>query len=235
MHACADILLKPVLNFLIVLQGQALVVGVSASAFALLLDWVTDGTFCLLHALILPAAALVTASVASAALGLLMISVIVGSRCLGINPDNIATPIAASLGDLVTLSILAYTSKAIYSISQFNSEWHCTTTVGQWLCPCPCPLHPSFLPPSPPLPLPPDPSAPPSRPLCPALPTPLTCSPSGSHCLPHRVLPRFAPTLVLCGLLEQDHQGGGLLRAAACLHCHGYQQVCLLVGGCGWA
>ena len=109
-------------NLLAVLQGQALVVGASASAFALLLDWATGGTFCLLHALILPAAALVTASVASAALGLLMISVIVGSRCLGINPDNIATPIAASLGDIVTLSILAYTSKAIFSISQFNSE-----------------------------------------------------------------------------------------------------------------
>ena len=28
----------------------------------------------------------------------------------GVNPDNVATPIAASLGDLVTLAILAFTS-----------------------------------------------------------------------------------------------------------------------------
>ena len=97
-------------------------VGASASALALLLDWVADGTFCLIHALILPAAALVTASTASAALGLLMISVIVSSHWLGINPDNIATPIAASLGDLVTLSILAFTSRAVYSIAEFNGE-----------------------------------------------------------------------------------------------------------------
>ncbi|GCC46496.1 hypothetical protein chiPu_0030498, partial [Chiloscyllium punctatum] len=36
-----------------------------------------------------------------------MIVVILGSRKVGINPDNVATPIAASLGDLITLSLLA--------------------------------------------------------------------------------------------------------------------------------
>jgi len=36
-----------------------------------------------------------------------MILVIVCSRKLGINPDNVATPIAASLGDLITLSLLS--------------------------------------------------------------------------------------------------------------------------------
>ena len=37
-----------------------------------------------------------------------------------INPDNVATPIAASLGDLVTLAILAYTSSTIYSLNDVN-------------------------------------------------------------------------------------------------------------------
>lgn len=36
-----------------------------------------------------------------------MIGVVMLSRKLHINPDNIATPIAASLGDLVTISLLA--------------------------------------------------------------------------------------------------------------------------------
>ena len=36
---------------------------------------------------------------------------------MNVNPDNVATPIAASLGDLVTLAILAYTSSAIYDLS----------------------------------------------------------------------------------------------------------------------
>ncbi|KRY37028.1 Solute carrier family 41 member 2 [Trichinella spiralis] len=41
-------------------------------------------------------------------ISLVMISVILLCRYFGINPDNVATPIAASLGDLVTLTMLAY-------------------------------------------------------------------------------------------------------------------------------
>lgn len=42
--------------------------------------------------------------------GMLMVCIVIGARKLGLNPDNIATPIAASLGDLITLSILALVS-----------------------------------------------------------------------------------------------------------------------------
>ena len=34
-----------------------------------------------------------------------MILVIMSSKRLGINPDNVATPIAAALGDLITLTL----------------------------------------------------------------------------------------------------------------------------------
>lgn len=43
-----------------------------------------------------------------------MIGVIIASRRVGINPDNVATPIAASLGDLITLSLLAGISTGLY-------------------------------------------------------------------------------------------------------------------------
>lgn len=43
-----------------------------------------------------------------------MIGVIIASRKVGINPDNVATPIAASLGDLITLSLLAGISTGLY-------------------------------------------------------------------------------------------------------------------------
>lgn len=43
-----------------------------------------------------------------------MICIVVGARRFGVNPDNIATPIAASLGDLITLSILALISSFLY-------------------------------------------------------------------------------------------------------------------------
>lgn len=46
--------------------------------------------------------------------GLVMVAVIIGSRKVGINPDNVATPIAASLGDLITLSLLAGVSSFFF-------------------------------------------------------------------------------------------------------------------------
>ena len=58
-----------------------------------------------------------TASFASMILGGLMMGVILVSKKMNINPDNIATPIAASLGDLVTLTILAFLCTFLYQIS----------------------------------------------------------------------------------------------------------------------
>ena len=45
------------------------------------------------------------------------------SKAMNINPDNVATPIAASLGDLVTLAILAYTSSTIHDLSSVDETW----------------------------------------------------------------------------------------------------------------
>ena len=43
-----------------------------------------------------------------------MVAVIVLSKKLNINPDNIATPIAASLGDVTTLGLLAWLGSILY-------------------------------------------------------------------------------------------------------------------------
>lgn len=43
-----------------------------------------------------------------------MVLVIILSRKCHVNPDNVATPIAASLGDLVTLSLLSAISNVLY-------------------------------------------------------------------------------------------------------------------------
>lgn len=48
------------------------------------------------------------------AAGIIMVGVIVGSKKTGVNPDNVATPIAASFGDLITLAILAWISQGLY-------------------------------------------------------------------------------------------------------------------------
>ena len=47
--------------------------------------------------------------------GIVMVGVIIGSKRMGINPDNVATPLAASGGDLITLALLACFSQWFYS------------------------------------------------------------------------------------------------------------------------
>jgi len=57
-------------------------------------------------------ASMIAASASSAVVGAFMCSLVVMSRFLKINPDNLATPLAASLGDLLALTILAIVARA---------------------------------------------------------------------------------------------------------------------------
>lgn len=96
------------------IQCQAMVVGMLASLAAVILGWIPEAQFDIHHALLLCASSLVTASIASFLLGLVMVAVILFSRRLNINPDNVATPIAASLGDLTTLALLSSISSFLH-------------------------------------------------------------------------------------------------------------------------
>lgn len=99
---------------LALIQCQAAVVGLLASVAAVILGWIPEAQFDIHHALLLCASALLTASVASFLLSLLMVAVILLSKEINIDPDNIATPIAASLGDLTTLIILSGIASLLY-------------------------------------------------------------------------------------------------------------------------
>lgn len=105
------------------IQCQAVVVAFLAALAAVIMGWVPEGEFDLHHAMLLCASSVLTASVASFVLGCVMIAVIIASRKTNINPDNVATPIAASLGDLTTLALLSWISSLLYK----------TITVNMWL------------------------------------------------------------------------------------------------------
>lgn len=100
---------------LALIQCQAMVVGLLASLAAVALGWIPEAHFDIHHGLLLCASALVTASVASFLLSLVMVAVILLSRRMNINPDNVATPIAASLGDLTTLALLSWITSLLYN------------------------------------------------------------------------------------------------------------------------
>ncbi|KAL4622373.1 solute carrier family 41 member 1 [Arapaima gigas] len=106
---------KMVMGNLALIQVQATVVGFLASIAAVIFGWIPEGHFKLGHAVLLCASSVSTAFIASLLLGLIMIGVIIASRKVGINPDNVATPIAASLGDLITLALLAGISTGLYT------------------------------------------------------------------------------------------------------------------------
>ncbi|KAM3859268.1 solute carrier family 41 member 2 [Diretmus argenteus] len=96
-------------------QVQATVVGFLAAVAAVILGWIPEGKFQMSHAVLLCSSSVATAFIASLLQGIIMVGVIVGSKKTGINPDNVATPIAASFGDLITLAILAWISQGLYN------------------------------------------------------------------------------------------------------------------------
>ncbi|XP_012227281.1 solute carrier family 41 member 1-like [Linepithema humile] len=114
---------------LALIQCQAMVVGLLASLAAVILGWVPEAHFDIHHGLLLCASALVTASVASFLLGLVMVAVILLSRQMNINPDNVATPIAASLGDLTTLALLSWIASLLYNAIGY-APWIAPTLIA---------------------------------------------------------------------------------------------------------
>uniref|UniRef100_A0A3Q3EEL3 Solute carrier family 41 member n=1 Tax=Labrus bergylta TaxID=56723 RepID=A0A3Q3EEL3_9LABR len=96
-------------------QLQATVLGLLASLMATLLGWMAEGKMSLNHVMLLCSTSVSTAFMASLLQGIIMVGVIIGSKRIGINPDNVATPMAASFGDLITLALLACFSQWFFS------------------------------------------------------------------------------------------------------------------------
>ncbi|KAI9245468.1 hypothetical protein EDC94DRAFT_628300 [Helicostylum pulchrum] len=94
---------------LALIQVQALVAGSIAGMFSVFLGAVLhpDSTTTVGESVLVIASSMVSATVSSLVLGVFMCILIILSRILKIDPDNIACPMASSLGDVVTLGILA--------------------------------------------------------------------------------------------------------------------------------
>ncbi|XP_068939944.1 solute carrier family 41 member 3 isoform X1 [Petaurus breviceps papuanus] len=111
---------KMISSNLALIQIQATVVGLLAAVVALVLEAISGQEIDMSHIGVLCASSVITAFMAALFLGILMICVVLGARKLGINPDNIATPIAAMLGDFVSLCILAGTSSILHKYTDHH-------------------------------------------------------------------------------------------------------------------
>ena len=121
-----------VISNVALIQVQAIVVTFLASAFAMILAWVPKGQVDWGHAALLCASSLTTASLASLLLSGIMIIVVLLSRRFNVNPDNIATPIAASLGDLTTLIILS-SFGSLFLHAHLSDSWMNVMVIGVFL------------------------------------------------------------------------------------------------------
>ena len=118
---------------LALVQCQGIVVGFVASLVAVVMDGLKMREFDLDHAMLLCASSVVTASIASFLLGLVMVGVIVLSRKIRVNPDNVATPIAASLGDLITLSMLSFIASLLFQYTKTEDRWLSTLIIVAYI------------------------------------------------------------------------------------------------------
>ncbi|OQR74192.1 solute carrier family 41 member 2-like [Tropilaelaps mercedesae] len=102
---------------LLLTQFQATIVSLLASLLTLSIQAMKDpSNLSWSSCLIVVSSAVVTAAVACLFLGLLMTGVVALSRKMHINPDNVAAPLASSLGDISTLALFAYISLGMYSL-----------------------------------------------------------------------------------------------------------------------
>ncbi|VDK18585.1 unnamed protein product [Anisakis simplex] len=108
-------------------QAQAIVVSFIAALFTIIVSIAQNGQTDYGIASMLIASSMVTATLASFIIGLVMIIVVTISMKLSINPDNIATPIAACLGDLTTLALLILIGTLFHSMRNTPNEWILTT------------------------------------------------------------------------------------------------------------
>ncbi|KAJ1560722.1 hypothetical protein HK405_006178 [Cladochytrium tenue] len=100
------------LGNLALMQVQAIIAGFTGGLWVYVLGGLTKGgvfdsardTF------LVVSVSVITSSLSSLVSGIAMCAIVAACRGCGVDPDNIATPMAASLGDLITLLIVAVSS-----------------------------------------------------------------------------------------------------------------------------
>ncbi|CAK9819272.1 Solute carrier family 41 member 1 [Anthophora plagiata] len=116
MHGLREIT-KMIIGNIALVQIQAIVAAILVSIFAVVVDAIVEGSAHTLkweNCLLLATAGVCTATSSCFILDFVMIAVIMISYRCKMNPDNLATPLAASFGDVVSLSVLSAIASALF-------------------------------------------------------------------------------------------------------------------------
>lgn len=95
-------------------QVYAIVCSFIVAIFAITVGSAMNNVFVLEHAVLMVASSMFTATVSCLILDFVLVAVIIISHKLKLNPDNLATPLAASIGDVVSLTMLSFIASTLY-------------------------------------------------------------------------------------------------------------------------
>lgn len=113
-------------------QVQAIVASCIVSLFANGVSAALTGVFDIRDAMLLAASSILTATVSCFILDFVLIFVIFLTQKLHMNPDNLATPLAASIGDVVSLMLLSTIASFLFTIHE-TYEWINWVILGIYL------------------------------------------------------------------------------------------------------
>ncbi|XP_058444664.1 solute carrier family 41 member 1 isoform X1 [Malaya genurostris] len=103
-----------VIGNIALVQVQATVAAFIVSIFAISVGAAMNGSFLFDHAMLLTASSMFTATSSCFVLDFVLVAVILLSNKLKMNPDNLATPLAASIGDVVSISLLSFIASLLF-------------------------------------------------------------------------------------------------------------------------
>ncbi|XP_043494099.1 solute carrier family 41 member 1-like [Polistes fuscatus] len=126
-------IMKMIIGNVALVQIQAIVAAVLVAIFAISVGAIQeavhadetnlDSPFRWDYALLLAASSVCTATSSCFILDFVMIAVIMISHKCKMNPDNLATPLAASVGDVVSISVLSKIASAFFLRLQQEQIW----------------------------------------------------------------------------------------------------------------
>ncbi|KAL5278133.1 hypothetical protein ACFFRR_003029 [Megaselia abdita] len=116
-------------------QVQSIVASFLVSVFAISVGFAvkTTNDFEFDHVLLIIAAAMFTATSSCFVLDFVLVAVILLSRKFNMNPDNLATPLAASIGDVVSISLFSFIVQLLY-LNIGTHLWVTFVVIAIYLC-----------------------------------------------------------------------------------------------------
>ncbi|BES91227.1 solute carrier family 41 [Nesidiocoris tenuis] len=118
---------------LALVQCQAIVIGLLSALVTIGFVLISHQTASLPNSILLIACSMTTASIASFILGCITVGIVIISARMKINPDNVTTPIAASLGDITSLVLLSYVALCFHQAIANGYLWMTVCAIGTFL------------------------------------------------------------------------------------------------------